>query len=101
MFEASFAVADARLCISGGSATGTGLDSHLAGAIIVPLGNLFPSLTATLGMTRVGHSAFHGTKIASRTISPHVQIICSECFSFCNSLSLISFESDSELGHIE
>jgi hypothetical protein len=39
--------------------------------------------------------------IVSVTIPRHVQILCSECFSYCESLSSISFETDPELTHIE
>jgi hypothetical protein len=37
----------------------------------------------------------------SITIPRHVQILCSGCFSYCEPLSLISFERDSEFKCIE
>jgi hypothetical protein len=40
-------------------------------------------------------------QITSVTIPRRVQILCPECFSYCKSLSSISFEIDSELTHIE
>jgi hypothetical protein len=41
------------------------------------------------------------SSLKSITIPRHVQILCSECFASCHSLSSISFEIDSELIRIE
>jgi hypothetical protein len=71
------------------------------GDIIVPSSVFFPSRVAALSVTRIDPRAFRSTRITSILISPHVQILCSECFSDCNSLSSISFETKSELTHIE
>jgi ribosomal protein L32 len=92
-------IAGLKVYISGGSATATRLD--LGGNIVVPSSAFFPSLPATLGITRIGRNRFQGTLDMFITISRHVQILCSRCFSSCESLLSISFEIDSELMRIE
>jgi uncharacterized membrane protein len=94
-------VAGVEVCASGGSATAIRLGLNSGGQIIVPSSVFFPSLAATVGVTKLGRDAFQNTRIASITIPRHVQILCSECFSHCNSLSSISFGTDSELTHIK
>jgi hypothetical protein len=96
-----------RICATGGSATVIGLDldadsdSRWDGDVIVPSSVFFPSLAATLEVTRIGRFESSRKPIKHITIPRHVQILCSSCFSYRNSLSLISFESDSELARIE
>jgi hypothetical protein len=99
--EACSVVARVEVCASGGSATAIGLDFGSGGPIIVPLSAFFPSLAATLCVTRVGGHAFDSKRITSVAIPRHVQFICSSCFSHCKSLSSISFEIESELTRIE
>jgi hypothetical protein len=58
------------------------------------------SFAATVGVKQLDRRAFENRRIASVTIPRHVQILCSSCFSYYNSLSSISFESDSELTRV-
>jgi predicted metal-binding protein len=105
MSEASLVVAGLRLFVLRGSATATGsdleLESELGSGIILPSSAFFPSRTAALGVTRIGPGAFKTQRITSMSIPRHLQILSSECFSDCNSLSSISFEVNSELTRIE
>jgi hypothetical protein len=105
MSELCSVIAGVRICASGGSATVIGLDldsdSCWDGDVIVPSSVFFPSLAATLDVTRIGRFDLSRKPIKHITIPRHVQILCSSCFSDCDSLSSISFESDSELTHIE
>jgi hypothetical protein len=101
-------VPDARLlvvgvesCASCGSATAIGWDLGPGGDIIVPSSIFFPSLAATLALTQVGPSAFQRKWITSVTIPLRVLNSLLIMFSSCKSLSSISFETDSELAHIE
>jgi hypothetical protein len=75
--------------------------SRSSRAIIVPLSVLFLLPAATLPVTQIGAWAFSDARITSMTIPRHVQILCSRCFLACNSLSSISFETNSELTRIE
>jgi hypothetical protein len=53
-------------------------------------------------LTRIESCAFSlCSSLKSITIPRHVQILCSYCFWHCNSLSSISFETESELTRIE
>jgi hypothetical protein len=52
-------------------------------------------------LTRIESTASSFSSLKSITIPRHVQILCSECFSHCASLSSISFERESELARIE
>jgi hypothetical protein len=53
-------------------------------------------------LTRIKSKVFWGyASLKSISIPRRVQILCSECFSNCYSLSSISFEIDSELTRIE
>jgi hypothetical protein len=101
MSEAASVVQGVRVCASGGSATAIELLEGSGVEIIVPSSVFFPSLAATLDVTQMGPRAFVITRITSILIPRHVQILCSFCFSSCNSLSSISFETESELGQIE
>jgi hypothetical protein len=105
MSEAFLVVAGVTLRVSRGSATVTGsdlkLELSLGDVTIVPSSIFFPSPAAALGVTRIHPRAFHSTRTTSMLVSRHVQIPCSECFSQCESLSSISFETDSELTHIK
>jgi hypothetical protein len=92
-------IAGLTVYISGGSATTTRFD--LGGNIVVPSSAFFPSLPATLGITRIGRDRFQDTLDMFITISRHVQILCSGCFAGCQSLLSISFEIDSELTRID
>jgi hypothetical protein len=68
------------------------------GDIIVAASVFVPWQAATMGVTRIDRYGFEDPRI---TILRHVQILCSECFSYCNSLSLISLETDSKLTRVE
>jgi hypothetical protein len=100
MSDASLFVAGVGVRVWGDSAT-AGLDSFADVTTIVPSSVFFPCLAVTLDVTQIGCSAFERALILSITIPHHVQILCSECFSYCNSLSPISFETDSELTRVE
>jgi 1-acyl-sn-glycerol-3-phosphate acyltransferase len=89
------------VCTSGGSAMTNRLGSASGGHIITPLSAFFPSFAAALRVTQVGCGAFEHARITSVIIHRHIRIFCSSCFSFCRSLSSISFECDSELIRIE
>jgi hypothetical protein len=101
MSEASLVAAGVHVGVSGDSATAARLHSGADGNITVPSSVFFPRLSATLRLTRIGGHAFKRALIISITIPRHVQIVCSFCFSSCNSLSSISFETDSELTRIQ
>jgi hypothetical protein len=101
MSAASSVVAGVRFCASGRSATATELLGGSGVDIVIPSSAFFPSLAATLDVTAIGYYTFASTRITSMLIPRHVQILCSEWFSSCNSLSSISFETDSELTHIK
>jgi hypothetical protein len=103
MSEASLVVTGVRFRICRGSATATvlDLDLDLSDGIIVPSSVFVPSRAAALGVTRIDPLAFGGRRIKSMVILRHVQILCPSCFSSCESLSSISFETDSELTRIE
>jgi hypothetical protein len=47
-------------------------------------------------LTRIESSAFSGSSLQSIVIPRNVEILCSSCFSCCESLSSISFESELE-----
>jgi hypothetical protein len=83
------------------SARPTDLDFHAGGNTIVPLSVFFPWLTRTLAVTRIDDWVFESPPISLIKIPRHVEILCSDCFSDCNSLSPISFETDSKLTRIE
>jgi hypothetical protein len=59
-----------------------------------------PSLAATLGVARIGGRVFRNTPISIIRIRRYSQAFCSPCLADCNSLSSISFETDSELTRI-
>jgi hypothetical protein len=101
MSEVWVIVAGLGFSVSRGSATAIEFDLGSGPDIIVPSSVFFPSLAATLRVTRVVHHLFERTRITWVTIPRHVQILCSYCFPYCKSLSSISFETDSELTHIE
>jgi hypothetical protein len=103
MSEDLLVVAGVRVRASGGSARATGLrsDSCSEGGIIVPCSVFSPPLAATLDVTRIGPCAFLCEKVTGAIIPCHVRILCSQCFSHCQSLSSISFEMDSELTRVE
>jgi hypothetical protein len=53
-------------------------------------------------LTRIESKALlYCSSLKSITIPRHVQILYSSCFSYCNSLSSISFEIELELARIE
>jgi hypothetical protein len=53
-------------------------------------------------LTRIESKAFSCCSSAKSIVIPrHVYILCSGCFSYCKSLSSISFETESELARIE
>jgi hypothetical protein len=52
-------------------------------------------------LTRIKSNAFSNSALNSIIIPRHAQILCSFCFAFYESLSSISFETDSELTRIE
>jgi hypothetical protein len=53
-------------------------------------------------LARIESEAFYScSSPKSITIPRHVQILCSECFSYYTSLSSISFETESELARVE
>jgi hypothetical protein len=52
-------MSEASLIAAGGSATATRLGFGPGGHIIFPLLGNFPSLSATLGITRIAPVAFH------------------------------------------
>jgi Pyruvate/2-oxoacid:ferredoxin oxidoreductase delta subunit len=58
-------------------------------------------MAAPLDVTQISPRGFESTRITSMLIPHHVQILCSSCFSYCNSLSSISFETESELIRID
>jgi hypothetical protein len=101
MSEASLAVAGVTLRVSRGLADVIGLSLGPGSEIIIPSSVFFPSPAAALSVTQIDLRAFQHTWITSMFIPRHVQILCSECSSDCKSLSLISFETDSELTGIE
>jgi hypothetical protein len=96
MLEASFGFAGIRLRVSRGSATAE-FDSRLYshGNVIIPSSGFFRSFAAVLDVAQIDPCAFAKKRIPSMTIPRHIQILCSECFSNCTSLSSISFETDS------
>jgi hypothetical protein len=49
----------------------------------------------------VGHPIFYGSSLESILIPMNVEIVGSKCFSRCNSLSSIRFESNSHLTRID
>jgi hypothetical protein len=59
------------------------------------------SLATILSVRRIDYVAFERAEMALATLPPHVQILCTVCFSRCNCLASISFETDSELTRIE
>jgi hypothetical protein len=69
--------------------------------IVIPALVFFPWMVAPLDVTQIGPRAFESTRITSTLIPRHVQILCSSCFSDCKSISSISFETESELIHID
>jgi hypothetical protein len=81
------------MCVSGGSTMTNELDLGSASSIIVPSSALFPWLAQMLIVTRIGSCAFAGLPIIMTTIPRHVQIFSLSCFSDCESLSSISFET--------
>jgi hypothetical protein len=87
---------------SRGSAT-AGFDSrsYSHGNVIIPSSGFFRSFAAVLDLTQIDPCAFAKRRVPSITIPRHVQILCSECFLKCKSLSSISFETQSELTRIE
>jgi hypothetical protein len=101
MCKVCLVVAGVKVCASGGSATTNGLGLASGGHIIVPSSVFFSSLTAALRVTQVGRGAFEHARIASVIIHCHIRVLCSSCFSFCKSLSSISFECTSELIRIK
>jgi hypothetical protein len=102
-YESSLVAAGVKICVSSGSAMAAGFERTSASStdIRVPSSVFFPPLAATLCITRIRGSAFQSTLIRWVTIPRYAQMLCSECFSYCESLSLIPFQSDSELTHIE
>jgi hypothetical protein len=100
MSEAFLVVAGVRVCVLGHTATATGLDFG-AGDIMVHSSVFFPCLAGRLTVTQIGDRAFEKMLIISIAIPRHVQIFCPWYFSYCKSLSSISFETDSELTRIE
>jgi hypothetical protein len=64
---------------------------------LFPTSVFFPSLAAMLYVTRIGRFEWSSKPIRHVTIPRRVQILCSECFSYCKSLSSISYKTDSEL----
>jgi hypothetical protein len=101
MSEAFSVVAGVRIDVSGRTATAAKLNFGAGGNIIAPSSVFFPCLAEKLAVTQIGDRAFDKASIISITIPRHVQILCSLCFSHCESLSSISFETDSELTRIE
>jgi hypothetical protein len=101
MSNAAFAVAEIWLQVSRESADAIQLSLCPTGGIIIPSSVFFPSPAAALSITQIDPRAFQRTRITSMLIPRHVQILCSECFSDCESLSSISFEIHSELTRIE
>jgi hypothetical protein len=97
--EACLVVAGVNICVSGESAMATGLVSDRD--VIIPSSVFFSSLSATLLASGIGHDAFARRSMNVLAISRHVRILGSYCFSYRNSLSSISFETDSELTRIE
>jgi hypothetical protein len=96
MSEASLVVAGVRVSVSGDSATATGLDLGSDGNISGPSSVFFPWLAGTLRVTRMGSREFENAPVISITIPHHLQILSSSCFSDCESLLSISFETDSD-----
>jgi hypothetical protein len=90
-----------RVCVSGHTATASGLNLGAGANIMVPSSVFFPCLAGSVAVTQIGHRAFAWSSLTSITIPRHVQILCSSCFSSCESLSSISFETDSELTRME
>jgi hypothetical protein len=72
-----------------------------ASNIIVPSSVFFRWLARTLTVTRIGICTFASLPIIVITILRHVQIFSVSCFSNCESLSSISFETGHELTRIE
>jgi hypothetical protein len=97
--SACLVVAGIRICIPGESAGVTGFAS--GGDIIISSSDFFPSLPATLLVTEIDAGAFAQSSINILTIARHVHLLDSSCFSYCKSLSSISFETPSELTRIE
>jgi hypothetical protein len=99
MSEARVVVAGLNVC----AAAQWAIVARLASGddVIVPSSAFFPSLAASLRIFRIGEHSFSGQPIRSIRIPRGVEILCSSCFSYCNSLSSISFENDSRLTRIE
>jgi hypothetical protein len=52
-------------------------------------------------LTQIESEAFSYSSLQSIIIPCTVEVLCSACFSYCKSLSSVSFESDSRLTRIE
>jgi hypothetical protein len=103
MLEPSSVTDGVRLRVSRRSVIVIGSDFELGsgGRIVVPLSVFFPSQVAVLRMTRIDPDAFQSKRITSLIIPRYVQFLCSSWSSACQSLSSISFETDSELTRIK
>jgi hypothetical protein len=69
--------------------------------LLYPSSAFFPWLARTLIVTRIDSCAFASLSIIMITIPRHVQIFSLSCFSDCESVSSISFETGSELTRIK
>jgi hypothetical protein len=62
---------------------------------------LVPSQCAVLDITRLCPYGFSNTGITPVAIANYIQVLCSECLSFCRLFSSIPFETDLQLARIE
>jgi hypothetical protein len=86
---------------SGESATTTELHWLSGSDIIVPSSVFFPSSAAALQVTQFNRFTVMGRGITPITIPRHVQILCTSYLSHCESLSSVSFETESALIRIK
>jgi Pyruvate/2-oxoacid:ferredoxin oxidoreductase delta subunit len=101
MCKTCLVVTSIKVYASGGLATTNGLGFASGSHIIVPSSVFLPSLAAALRVTQGGRGAFEHARTTSVIIHGNVRVLCLSCFSFCKSLSSISFECASELIRIE
>jgi hypothetical protein len=88
-----FPIEGARYCLSNPNALAVGFGGEeqiCLRCVIVCIGRLFPA-------SEIEFAAFLSSSLKSIVISRTVEILGSDCFSFCGSLSSISIESDFKL----